>query len=144
MDLVDTNFWLSLTIEAHPHHEIARKWFEKTGRKRQLVFNRATQQSYLRLLTQPLGHGYEPCAMTDAWNYYDQLLQDTRIFWVAEPTGMEGVWRSMTDKKRASPKLWMDAYLAAFAVSCGYRFVTFDAGFKHFKNKGLQLHLLSN
>jgi hypothetical protein len=39
----------------------------------------------------------------------------------------------------ASPKLWMDSYLAAFAVAGGYRMVTIDGAYGQFR--GLDLHL---
>ena len=32
-----------------------------------------------------------------------------------------------------SPKLWQDAYLAAFAVAAGLSLVTFDQGFRKFR-----------
>lgn len=40
----------------------------------------------------------------------------------------------------ASPKLWMDAWLAAFAICAGLQLVTFDRGFAQFA--GLELLLL--
>ena len=39
----------------------------------------------------------------------------------------------------ASPKLWMDAYLAAFALAGGCRMVTTDAAFKQFAGLDLEL-----
>jgi predicted nucleic acid-binding protein len=33
-----------------------------------------------------------------------------------------------------APKLWSDAYLAAFAIAGGYQLVTFDRGFKQYAN----------
>jgi predicted nucleic acid-binding protein len=40
----------------------------------------------------------------------------------------------------ASPKLWMDAYLAAFALAGRYAMVTTDAAFRQFR--GLDLLIL--
>ena len=40
---------------------------------------------------------------------------------------------------RSSPKLWMDAYLAAFAELSGMRFVTFDKAFRQFPKLDLLL-----
>jgi predicted nucleic acid-binding protein len=40
----------------------------------------------------------------------------------------------------ASPKLWMDAYIAAFALAGRYRMVTTDAAFRQFR--GLNLLVL--
>jgi len=142
VDLADTNFWLSLTLEAHPHHKSACRWFEEKAERHTIVFNRATQQSYLRLLTQSLGTGYQPCSLAEAWNYYDLLIEDDRIRWTSEPAGLELVWRRMSQMNRCSPKLWMDAYLAAFSVSGGYRLVTFDQAYRQFESGGLDLVLL--
>jgi predicted nucleic acid-binding protein len=41
---------------------------------------------------------------------------------------------------KASPKLWMDGYLATFAMTGGYQFVTMDKEFKQFR--GLDILLL--
>jgi len=41
----------------------------------------------------------------------------------------------------ASPRLWTDAYLAAFASSGGYRLVSFDRDFAQFE--GLNVRLLA-
>jgi predicted nucleic acid-binding protein len=43
----------------------------------------------------------------------------------------------------ASPKLCMDAYLAAFAITANLSLVTFDAGFRQFEQAGLKRPLLS-
>ena len=43
-------------------------------------------------------------------------------------------------RETASPKLWMDAYLAAFALAGRYRIVTTDAGFRQFQ--GIDLLVL--
>ncbi len=51
---------------------------------------------------------------------------------------LEGIHRTGT----ASPKLWMDAYMAAFARASGYRLVTTDAAFAQFD--GLDLVLLDS
>ncbi len=43
-------------------------------------------------------------------------------------------------RSQASPKVWMDAYLAAFAVAGNYQFVTNDKAFRQFE--GLDLVML--
>lgn len=40
-------------------------------------------------------------------------------------------------------KVWMDAYLAAFAIRAGLSLATLDADFHRFEAAGLQLRLLS-
>jgi len=47
------------------------------------------------------------------------------------------LWHHLAASPKASPKLWMDAYLAAFALAGGYKMVTSDKAFKQFK--GLDL-----
>ena len=45
--------------------------------------------------------------------------------------GMRYGWAALSGA--ASPKLWMDAYLAAFAIESGQQLVTTDTGFRQFK-----------
>ena len=69
------------------------------------------------------------------------LLADDRIvFRSEEPAGLEALWRRFAVRGTASPKLWMDGYLAAFALAGGYRMVTTDTAFRQFA--GLDLELL--
>ena len=76
-----------------------------------------------------------------AWAAYQALLADDRIVLRSEePAGLEALWRRFAVRGTASPKLWMDAYLAAFALSGGFRMVTTDAAFKQLG--GLDLELL--
>jgi len=39
---------------------------------------------------------------------------------------MEGEWRKLTTSDRPTPKIWTDAYLAAFARSAEMHFVTLN------------------
>ena len=142
-NLSDANPWLAMTVEIHPHHDVAREWLDDLGPGDQALFNRVTQTSYLRLLTQPVAPGYEPVSQSRAWELYETLLEDDRVLWVPEPDGLTDLWRQLSENPRPSPKLWMDAYLAAFALSEGCRMVTFDKGFKQFEPNGLDLLLLS-
>lgn len=41
-------------------------------------------------------------------------------------------------------KVWMDAYLAAFAIRAGLPLATLDADFRRFEAADLQLRLLSD
>jgi toxin-antitoxin system PIN domain toxin len=109
-----------------------------------VVFCRSTQQSFLRLLTNAavLGaHGIPPLTNADAWGAYEAFLSDDRIvFHAQEPAGLNARWRQLALRDTASPKLWMDAYLAAFALAGSLQIVTTDAAFKQFS--GLDLVLL--
>jgi predicted nucleic acid-binding protein len=78
-------------------------------------------------------HGLPVLSNEAASAEHDALLKDDRIaFRADEPAGFEDQWRRFAATGAAAPKLWMDAYLAAFAVSAGARLTTTDAGFRHF------------
>ena len=96
---------------------------------------RSTQQSFLRLLTtDKLMRLYDlpPLDNRSAWRFYEGFLADSRIAWIDEPRGIEIPWRRFADRKTASPKLWMDAYLAALALTSGHRLITTDGAFTQF------------
>ena len=144
MDLCDSNVWLALALSKHAHHAAAREWFEAVPDPRSVLFCRATQQTFLRLLTNASvlsPYGNPPLTNRQAWAAYQALLADDRIaFRSEEPAGLEAQWRRFAVRETASPKIWMDAYLAAFALAGGYRMVTTDAAFRQFR--GLDLELL--
>ena len=144
MKLLDTNVWLALTLKAHVFHEAGRQWFRTEAREEPVLFCRATQQSYLRLLTTESvmrGYGLPAMSNANAWGEIERLLADSRVKLMAEPPGLEGYWRNVTTRHSASPKIWMDAYLAAFAVAGKYQFVTTDKAFSQYP--GLELHLIT-
>ena len=85
-------------------------------------------------------HGLPAMTNDEAWMAMDGLQADKRIGWANEPRGIETSWKQYTRRSSPSPKLWMDAYLAAFAVTGGYQFVTTDQAFKQFH--GLNLIVL--
>lgn len=143
-DLCDTSVWLALALPDHVHHQIARSWFEAVAEPATVLFCRSTQQSFLRLLTTErmlARYGNRPLSSEEAWSVYDTLMADDRIaFREAEPDDLEVRWKQNTKRPQATPKLWMDAYLAAFATAAGFRLVTFDKAFRQFP--GLDLLVL--
>jgi uncharacterized protein len=128
MFLLDINVWLAMVFEAHSHHNAARGWFEETI-ENSCSFCRLTQAGFLRLATNPAVFGDESLTMNEAWRCYDTLVSDIRVGFSLEPLGLDHLWRRMTSGETYSPKVWNDAYLAAFAVGSGYTLVTFDKGF---------------
>jgi uncharacterized protein len=145
MLLCDTNVWLALALSRHVHHDATREWLDTVDEPAVIHFCRATQQSLLRLLTNStvLGaYGNAPLTNAEAWAAYDALLADDRItMTVAEPADLEGKWRTFEVRKSASPKVWMDAYLAAFAVTGGFELVSTDTDFRQYQ--GINLRLLT-
>ena len=107
------------------------------------MFCRATRISFLRLLTQKIAVDFVPLTHREAWGALDQLMADDTTGFEAEPHGLDLVWRQLADGDASSPKLWMDAYLAAFAITGGLRMVTLDKDFRNFEAHGLDLLLLS-
>jgi uncharacterized protein len=143
MTLLDSNMWLALTLPGHPCHDVARSWVRDECPPDRFLFCRATQQSFLRSVTteavlRPTGN--PPLANAEAWNLYRSLLADPRVGFAREPDGLDETWQRLGARDTASPKAWMDAYLAAFAISGGYRLVTTDLAFRDFD--GLDLVLL--
>ena len=129
LNFLDINVWLALSWGRHSHAEAAREWFEKREDER-FLFCRFTQLGLLRLLTTPAVMGKDVQSMPRAWQAYDEWLTDERIAFLEEPAGLEHRFRSFARSPHAAPKLWADAYLAAFASSAGLRLVTFDKGFR--------------
>lgn len=136
MILCDANVWLSLTLSGHVHHSAAATWLASIDEPATVHFCRATQQTFLRLLTNAAvlaPYGNLPLTNNAAWAAYEALLHDDRIvFRGGEPPELELMWGQFARRDSASPKLWMDAYLAAFARASGLKMVTTDSGFKQF------------
>jgi toxin-antitoxin system PIN domain toxin len=126
------------------HHHAARAWLDTVDEPGVIHFCRATQQSLLRLLTNRtvLGaYGNAPLTNAEAWSLYVALLADDRIAMTGqEPSGLESKWRTFAVRHSASPKVWMDAYLAAFAFTGGFELVTTDTDFRQYQ--GIDLRLL--
>lgn len=134
--LCDVNVWLALVTRVHEHHGVTTEWLATIHEPSSVVFVRPTQQALLRLLTTQAvftRHGLTALSDRAAWAAYDALLADERIaLRTDEPLGLETRWRDYTMRDSPTPKLWMDAWLAAFAVSAGYQLVTTDQAFTQF------------
>lgn len=133
MFLPDVNFWLALAFESHFHQTFAKDWFEGSSNNG-CAFCRLTQQGFLRLATNPKAFGAEAVTLSDAWRLYDAFSGDPRVSFAEEPANLEPLWRGYTDRRSFSPKVWNDAFLAAFAQAAGYELITFDRGFAQFEN----------
>ena len=144
--LFDSNVWLALTFSAHPHHALALKIFAGTTTGQPAFFCRATQQSFLRLATTPAilkTYGAEGFTNRDAANLLHDLTQHPNIRTLAEPPDLEPLWLRLASPPSASPKVSMDAYLAAFAILHEVEFVTLDRDFRNHESAGLKLRLLN-
>ena len=143
--LFDSNVWLALTFSAHPHHALAKKLFAEASAEHPTCFCRATQQSFLRLSTTPAiltTYGAEGFTNQDAAKLIQTLSGLPAVSSLEEPSGLESLWLKLAGLPSASPKVWRDAYLAAFAILHGVEWVTLDRDFRNFEKNGLKLRLL--
>lgn len=121
----DVNVWLAIILEHHEHHAQALAWWVQLDDVT-LGLTRVTQLSVLRLLTTSAVMRDRPLTMAEAWQAYDRLFEDDRVAFYPEPAGFEAGFRQLTQTRIASPKVWADAYLVAFASGHRGRLVTFD------------------
>ncbi|MFT4233581.1 MAG: PIN domain-containing protein [Microbacterium sp.] len=135
--LPDTNTWLALALSGHPHHALARQWLDAVDDRSEIILCRAVQQSLLRLLTTaavfaPLGD--DPLTNREAWAVADAFAADARVsVAIFEPAAVSSGWREFSSLGTSSPKVWMDAYLAAFALRSDATLVTNDRAFAGFQ-----------
>lgn len=119
------NVWLALILENHVHRASALQWWNGPDAKT-VAFSRLTQISVLRLLTTSAAMDGTPLTSAAAWQTYDRLFAEERVAFLPEPSGLETAFRKFSHSETASPKVWADAYLAAFALSQQGQLVTFD------------------
>jgi toxin-antitoxin system PIN domain toxin len=131
--LLDVNVWLALAFESHEHHAAATDWFDKAAPD-SCSFCRLVQLGFLRLATNPKAFGKAAVRLVQAWRMYDELLADPRVVWTEEPEALEVFWREYSRRRAFSPKVWNDAYLAAFARAAEFEVVSFDQAFKQYRS----------
>ena len=108
---------------------------------------RVTEQSWLRIATtsavcrayaSPVLTNGQAIAVLATWSSrpYIRCLD-------GEPEGTRELWLELATLTTASPKVWMDAYLAALAIRASLPLATLDADFRRFEAAGLSLRLLT-
>ena len=147
-ELLDTNTWIALTVETHPHHSMAQRWYEAAPLTvGDLMFCRLTEMGFLRLVTQK--QVMKQCGLValsndEAVEYLSRVYEDPAVVRVEEPPATRNLWLELAAGPHASPHVWTDAYLAAFAIGLDAEFVTFDRGFTTYQKRGLNLLLLES
>lgn len=123
--LPDVNVWLALASRRHVHAPACAAWLNsiETG---EVLLCRVTQMGLLRLLTNQAVMGEDVLSSRGAWRAYRTILADERIQFAPEPFALEQRWRNLTTRDHSAPKIWTDAYLAAFANVGDVRVVTLD------------------
>jgi uncharacterized protein len=138
----DVNVWLALTHERHVHHRQAARWFHSLGGET-MYFCRFTQIGLLRLLTSAPVMADDVMGQRQAWRAYRRWYDDARVAFQVEPESpeFERWFEKLSESPAPSTKLWADAYLGAFAKTCGLTLVTFDRAL--LKSKAIEIHLLT-
>ncbi len=129
LNFLDANVWLALLWSRHVNSGRAKEWFEHASDEH-FYFCRFTQLTILRLLTTEKIMGKDTKTMSEAWRIWDRVWRDPRIAFLSEPEDVEREFRLRSRLSSASPKVWADAYLLAFASVAGLKFVTFDRALK--------------
>ncbi|MES2660516.1 MAG: TA system VapC family ribonuclease toxin [Verrucomicrobiota bacterium] len=143
--LIDSNIWLAIAFDRHGNHDAAQEMIGKTTPEFPACFCRATEQSVVRLLsTAAIQALYESPGITNegAIRLLSEWQSEPNVTCIDEPADTRDLWLRLANRNTASPKLWMDAYLAAFAISGKLRLVTNDRAFRQFESENLDLHLL--
>lgn len=144
--LFDTNVWLAAVFPTHPFHAAAQLALQRSAPLQPAVWCRATQQSFLRLASTPVLHrAYGADGMTnrDALVVLGALQALPQVVLRDEAPGVFALWSHLAAADTASPKVWMDAYLAAFAITGGLTLVSLDRDLKKFVPQGLDLSMLN-
>jgi toxin-antitoxin system PIN domain toxin len=138
--------WIAAIFTTHPFHQPARQVLLEATPALPAVFCRSTQQSFLRLASTPAlleAYGAEGLTNRDALVALEALLALPQVCEREDPPGVLPRWRRLASRDTAAPKVWLDAYLAAFAITGGLRLVSLDHDFKSFAAQGLDLVLLN-
>lgn len=144
--LPDSNVWIALMFDSHPGHQAASDAVAALTDSKPAVFCRATQQSFLRLITTPAlsrHYGVAEINNDQAINLLETFLASPAVVYRDEPPGISKAWLRRAARPLAAPRVWMDAYLAAFAITAGLKFITLDHGFTSFEAAGLDLSVLN-
>ena len=130
--LADVNLLLALVTDRHVHHPEAARWIG-TIAAGEAIICRMAQVGLLRLLNNPAVMQEDTLTTDDCWVLWRHLTTDARIRVEAgEPSGLEDSFEEFTRGRRFSPRLWTDAYLAAYARAGHHTLVTLDHGFRQF------------
>lgn len=133
----DVNVWFALAVEDYPYHHPALAWWDEE--RAPVGFCRLTQIGLLRLLTTAPAMGGRPVTNEEAWGVVGGFLSDDRVRVFPELPPIEERFRALSGVRQPSPKLWVDAYLAAYAAASEAVMITFD---RAFTSHGIECRIL--
>lgn len=143
--LLDSNVWLAAAFAEHPAHAVSRRVLCSASPDEPALWCRATQQSFLRLASTPVitqAYGVPKASNGDAWAAMQTFLALPQVDGIDEPPELGRTWCRLGAIEQAAPKRWMDAYLAAFAITADLALISLDQDFRQFEPEGLTLQLL--
>ncbi len=143
--LPDSNVWLAAAFAEHPAHAVSRRVLYSASADEPALWCRATQQSFLRLASTPVitqAYGVPKTSNGDAWAALQTFLALPQVDVIDEPPELGRTWCQLGAIEQAAPKRWMDAYLAAFAITADLSLISLDQDFRQFEPEGLRLQLL--
>ena len=130
--LCDVNVLLALVTDRHALHALAVRWADRVP-VGEAVVCRVAQVGLLRLLNNPAVMREEVLDTAGCWSLWQRLLEDERFRFAShEPPALDAAFERFTTGRAFSPRLWTDAYLAAYAHAAQLTLVTFDQGFRGF------------
>ncbi len=122
----DVNVWLALNYEKHIHNVSAVQWYKSLDSSTVFAFCRHTQLGLFRLLSSETILKENARNQRECWSVFDQWLASGEAVFAQEPFNLDYSLRAQTSATQAVPKVWADAYLAAFAEAAGLTLATFD------------------
>lgn len=143
--LLDSNIWVAAAFRQHAHYIEARAGLSACTSTSPAHFCRATQLSFLRLISTPTVHrayGQPAISNEEAAHFVGEFMSLAQVRYSEDPPGTTELWLRLASRQTASPKVWMDAYLAAFAIRGQLALMTLDKDFRVYVGDGLDLQLL--
>ncbi len=137
--LADVNILFPLCYDLHDHREKAAEWWEERGAG-EIALHVVVRLGVLRLLCNAPVMGEEILQPKEALAAWDVIDSDPRTFRIgAAPSQLESCLLKNVKDRKPNPKLWTDAYLAAYAEAEGWTMTTFDKGFSKFHLTNLEV-----
>ena len=130
-DLPDLNVWLALVTPNHFHHQPALDYWEHQAAEH-VHFCTVTALGLVRLLSQPKLMGPAVKTTHEASAILQALCQQPGVSLTTPASDGWDVFHQLMREGNLQARLCTDAYLAALAISNGWRLVSFDRDFERF------------
>ena len=130
-DLPDLNVWLALATPDHVHHQQAVAYWKEQSAE-EVPFCTVTALGLVRLVRQPKAMGSAVKSAQGASALLQAFCQQPGVRMAAVASDGWDVFHQLMGKEDLPARLCTDTYLAALAISNGWRLVSFDRDFERF------------